>query len=222
MVGNKPTQKHKIFCWLIAEALKHLSSIFNMKLYVIIGYLSNIIWTLIPFFVVRKKYFLFFLVLAANGMMSFLAYSTLHIPANIFWIPFHYLLIFTLSDTFFKKHYLYILAGFIPFVLLGYFATHEERRLFLIFVHGFILIWFLWNAIKTIIVNNKFDLFLLLMSLYEFIMIFKLIAMLGEVQLGMEVFYTGSAMQILIGLYLIFVRKDIIIQLKKDNIPLEQ
>ncbi len=191
-----------------------------MKLYEIISLFSNLVWFILPMFRYKKKYFFFFFILSMTAFSGTTLHYLFSKAPNTIWAPLSYLLVFSLYEKFFRKHILPISIGFFPFIILSNFASHTERYVVVLIIHVFILLWFLWEGIKEILVNNKLDFFLLIMSLYEFLFVFKFVAILVEVLLGMEVFYVATAMQIFIGLYLIFVRKDIVIQLKNDDIKI--
>lgn len=125
---------------------------------------------------------------------------------QIHWLFFHYLaLVMLFRDKFFEKKNLY-LSGLVPIIIMT-FVFDRDIHVFLCFViHLLIFLLFTKEFIIHYFEKNIFDIFYLLILFYETLNIFKLLAFMREIIVGIEIYYVATLVQIFIGILLIFIQ----------------
>ncbi|PIQ08517.1 MAG: hypothetical protein COW71_11385 [Ignavibacteriales bacterium CG18_big_fil_WC_8_21_14_2_50_31_20] len=185
-----------------------------MELYEYISILSTIIWMLIPFLLKKSKHFFFFLFAGLSDAIGLTLWYSLHLSSQIIWIPLFYLMVLGIDKNFFIRKIKLILTGLIPILIINYYSTTYFQYLFT-FVANIIITtifarYFYWVFIK----NSKVSLFYLLMTIYGLFLVYKSILIVVNINLGLNAYYATTLVQIFIGLFLIFVRKDYQFSLK--------
>lgn len=177
-----------------------------MKTYQIIEMCSFVIWITVPLVYRKHNNFYFFLFLGGAAIVSILLWDVLSISSLYAWLPFHYLMLIGFNREYFYKNIKIKLLGLIPILIINPFLSYSTIKSFILIFHLIFIIFFVRFFASQLIKNNNFSIFYILMIIYESIMIFRLVASLRDIRLGMEVSYVGSIIQIFIGIVLIIMQ----------------
>ena len=181
-----------------------------MKIYQIIEIVGLLVWLIVPILYLRHDKFYFFLFLGLTDLIAQFLWNGLNISAIYAWLPFHYLMLIGFNRDYFVKHIKYLWLGLIPILIINPFLSHFTIKSVVLIFHLVFITLFVRLFASQLIKNNNFSFFYIIMITYEGIMIFRIIASLRDLKLGMEISYLGAFLQIFIGVLLI------IIQLRKN------
>ncbi len=187
-----------------------------MKTFEILRYLSVFIGLLVACYYWKNKYRYFFTILAVNDIVSLLLWVLFSFSGQIFWIPFTYLLIFTIWEIPSKQKYLFVLLGLFPILLINYYSTNLFQQYFVIVSHIIILFLFIRKFIFIIFDKGIVNLFYIFIIIYEVVIILNFIAILSKIQVGINVYYVGMIIQIIVRMVLIYVRNGKSISLTNE------
>lgn len=185
-----------------------------MKLFEYIQILSTLVWLVVPFVRIRSKHFYFFLFLGVSDLIAGILWFGFNVSSQTFWIPFFYLIVFSISKDYFIKNIKNILLGFIIILILNFYSTTYIQYIFVLLANIIILTIFARYLYWEFIQNDKISLFYMIMTFYGLFSLSKSILLVSNIKLGMNAYFVGTILQIVIGLYLIFVRRDVKISLK--------
>lgn len=185
-----------------------------MKPFEYIQILSTIVWLIVPFIKIRSKHFYFFLFLGLNDFVGILLWDGFGLSSQTLWIPFLYLTTVSIDRNFFIKNLMWISFGFITLVILNFYSSTYSQYLFSLLSDLIILIIFARYLYWEFIKNDKISLFYMVMTFYALFAVSKSIFMVSNINLGINAFYVGTILEIGIGLYLIFMRRDVKFSLK--------
>lgn len=186
-----------------------------MKYYDIWPIFSIAIFILVAIYYWKGQYKYFFLFNSISDIISVILWEVFKLSSQSLWIPFNYLLLFSVDkNIFISKRYLIIL-GLISILFLNYFSTTFIQYVFVLVIHIILLFIFTRYFYKKYLSSNKLDLFYILMIIFEMNIIIRLLAIIREVNLGVNVFYASMIIQMLIGIFLIIIRKGAVISFKK-------
>ncbi|MGE5432771.1 MAG: hypothetical protein ACM3QX_16935 [Syntrophomonadaceae bacterium] len=179
-----------------------------MKVFLIIGYVSRIVWSLPPFRQYKGNFFNYFLIMAmADPVGSFLVWlgyrnsfsvytvtaaaallSIIALNKNIRWIPALSFFLFTLAALIFMPlTEVKLIAAAILSALIYYFIRH------------------------MIIYAGKYGrvcFFHIIFLIYNLSLVFKLLNVALEFQKGIPYFYATTIFDILLGILFCFFRED--------------
>lgn len=179
-----------------------------MELYDYIQIFSALVWLTIPFVRTRSKHFYFFLFLGISDFISGFSWYALGTTSQALLIPILYLLIFSIDRDFFVRNIKWLLVGLVFFFIINFYSTTYIQYLFSLVTDIVITTIFArllyWEYLK----NSKISLFYIVMTFYGLFSVYKSILMVGNINLGLNAYYATLIIQIFIGLFLIFVRKD--------------
>lgn len=188
-----------------------------MELYSLIT-ISYIFLSYIVAYYYRKSKFRYFFFLGAFsdtiGMIFWLVFS---VSGQSLWIPFHYLLIFSVSEKVVKRWFRWILIGLFPIIILNFYSTTSTQYYFVFISNLIILFLFLKYFIEGLLRNEEINIFFITMIFYETIILLKFLAIIRKVEVGVNVFFAGIFIQIVINIVLIIVRDRDTILLKKKK-----
>ncbi|MCB0745945.1 MAG: hypothetical protein KDC52_19135 [Ignavibacteriae bacterium] len=177
-----------------------------MEFYLIIAFISTLVWLTMPIVYRNNRHFYFFLFLALNDSLSIILWTVFSVSSQLLWIPIHYLILLSYERYWLTKYKFWILIGFIPILILTYFST-TKIQLFYVLVTNIALFLLFVKPLVVKFFNSHLNLFYLVMSFYELITITKLIIFIKKGFLGMEAFYIGTIFQIIMGIVLIYIGK---------------
>lgn len=174
----------------------------NMIIPKIIFYLNIAAWLLPPFRQKGCKYFLYFLVLALSDPIFTVIDWFYPTDSTTYYVFISTILLIVL----FRKKFLYLMLIFI--ILMNFFLTNLEIRVFTFVIHFIILIYFLKEFIVIISEESKIIVFNLVLVLYEASIIFKFAASYLSIA-GYLYFYITTAFEILIaGFFTLYNEKN--------------
>ena len=179
-----------------------------MDYYLFIGILSSIVWTIVPFFQIKSRYFFYFSILAYSAFYSIL-YLLLPLPVpsrNIITISM--LAIPGLFPNFFRKNIVLLIGlGIVLFfiALILPFKTIQLIGLINFTISEIILIR---QFVNQILNEKRLNLFNLIIIIYGLFNVIKFVYIITLVSNGLTVYFTLSAIQILIGVGLFFLKED--------------
>jgi len=178
-----------------------------MKYYDVWPSLSIIVFILVVFCYWKSRHKYFFLVNSLSDIISTASWLIFNFSSQTLWIPLNYLLLFSVDkNIFISKRYLFIF-GLIPMLFLNYFSTTFIQYVFVLVIHIILLFIFTRYFYNKYLNDNKLDLFYISMIIFEINIIIRLLAIIREVNLGVNIFYASMIIQILIGIFLIIIRK---------------
>lgn len=176
-----------------------------MKTWEIIGIISIFIWAIVPIFYRSNKHFYFFLIFAINDLSSILIRIFFSFPTTALWIPSTYLIVFSFDKNFLFKYKYFIGVGLIIAIFLG-FNSSITFQMYFVLASQIILFFLFSRFLISIYLNeNRIDIFYLTMIFYEALTIFKIIAFLHQLSSGLNIYFATNIIQILIGLFLIYL-----------------
>ena len=174
-----------------------------MKSWEIIGLISIITWTIVPFFYRSSKHFYFFLVLTAADLSTIIISRIFHDFPQVLWVPFVYLSLAMVNRyKIYKNRYL-IFAGLMISTIVGINSSVVIQMYIVLIVQVLSFFIFARYLISIFIEENKIDFFYLTMVFYEVLNILKLIAYLKQLSSGLNFYFAVNILQILIGIFLV-------------------
>lgn len=185
-----------------------------MNIYDLIPSISTILFILIAFYYWRSIHKFYFLLISFSDIISVIMMAIFSFSAQSLWIPIDYLLLFSVDKNVLVKWKYYILIGLLPTLTLNYYSTSYMQYIFGLTVNIILLFIFLRYFIKKYYRSGDLDLFYIAMILFEINIIVRLLAIIKGVELGVNIFFAALIMQIIIGIFLIIIRKGAVIKLK--------
>ncbi len=177
-----------------------------MELFIVIGYISKLVWLIIPFRYLKSKHFYFFLFLGLHDVISYTLWMFFDLPVQTLTLLMNFLMLAGLEKQFFNRRIRLIVVFAIAIIYINQITTSHQQQVFVLFVHAIILFLFIRSLIRYYFDNNQIDIFYLIITLYELTNVLKLIILIKDVELGVPPLYATLLFQILIGLYLIIFR----------------
>lgn len=177
-----------------------------MKLHTIISICSTVVWTLVPVFYRKHRHFYFFFFLIMNDLVGRLLNAFIPVPKQMAWLTFNYFMLISFNKDHLNRYWKYYLFGIIPIIIVSYNISSSQQIQILFFIHIIIFLIFIKYFLSHFFSQNEIDLFYFMMIFYELITLFKFLAFLREITVGIEVFYVGNIIQIFIGILLIIMQ----------------
>ena len=172
-----------------------------------IAYLNIFIWLLIPIRQYNTRFFPFFLVLGILDTISLSFFYLFNINLTITYLfGTNVLLYAALFDLGKKKKFTLVLF----FIIVSFFIVSfsiKESWIIQFIIHFIILITFLKILIIYFGNTRKLLLFYLVLIGYEVSLLLKFFVYYKEVSIGPVYFYVTTALEILIGLFFIFINE---------------
>jgi hypothetical protein len=178
-----------------------------MQHYFAITIISTIVWLIIPFVYRHNRHFYYFLFLGLNDFIGYSIWYLFSVSAQALWIPTHVLILITFDKQYVNKTNRGFFVILIPIMVLSFFTDSYQQKLFVLITHSILFLLFVKIFVNNIFDFNKISFFYLVLIFYELINVFKIIAFMGELELGLSSFVVGSVIQIIIGLYLLLNRR---------------
>lgn len=175
----------------------------------LLPYIGIIISLTLAYYYRDRKFRLFFILSGLSDLISGVLWLIFFKSSQDFWIPILYLTVFSVHEKFLLNHGKTVLVGFIFVLVLNYFTTTQVQYYVVLFGNFYLLFIFLRYFTRDIISSNNISVFYFLLVLYEVIIVLNFTALVRNIQLGLNVYYIGIIIQILIKVYLIFIHKKI-------------
>lgn len=182
----------------------------KMNLAYISFYISIIIWAIIPFRQVGKKYFYYFLLFAILDPIILFVRIELHSTTNYLYLPFSFLILASIQNTdFLKKYRIYI---FVLFILISIVSLNnfimDKFFLFMGIIHLLIFLKFIKNFIISFVKDNTVNIFLILLVFYEITIVAKNFNILSGLTDAHTYFVITSIFEAFIGLFFCIFKSD--------------
>jgi len=175
-----------------------------MQIHLIIVNISLIIWLIVPIVYRKNRHFYYFLFLGLNDFLLMVLWFLFSIFVQELWIITHSLILLLFDRYYIKKIKNLIFFSIIPLLALAYFSNSFMQSSFALLTHIILVFLFTRLLIQELYKKHYFNRFYFVLIFYELITIYKFIAFQKVINGGVEIFYIGTIIQILIGLYLIF------------------
>jgi len=178
-----------------------------MEIIKLIGYINSIIWILIPIRQYKTKFFLFFLVLGLLDPLAFTSIFLIKFNVAILYL-FGTIVLFYTASLGIKRE---IKIGFSLFFLVAslivVFYSMPISIIIQMVIHLMIFIYFLKILVVFYSEHRKLLLFHLVLVVYEFSLLLKFYVFYHEVGVGPAYYSVTTALQIIIGIFFIFVNE---------------
>jgi hypothetical protein len=178
-----------------------------MELLRYIGYLSLIIWVLIPIRQFGTRFFLFFLILGLLDLTAFVLLIIFKINFELNYLVGTSLLLYPLLTDLKNVYRFGVVSILVVAAFIIFYYTSISPILFQMVIHLAILIYFLKVLVLYYELNRKVLLFHLFLLAYEFSLILKFFVFWHELNLGLIYFYLTTIFQILIGIFFLFINE---------------
>ncbi|MFZ1288470.1 MAG: hypothetical protein WAR79_00145 [Melioribacteraceae bacterium] len=186
-----------------------------MKFFEILQYLSLITILIAAFKYRSSSLSIFFGLLALNDIIGFVLWTFFSISGQSSWIPIFYLILFSTNKSFIKKWKIYILFGLILILLLNQYSTVKIQQYFVLMINVIIMFLFLRLLITEFVQKDEFRILYLILTLYQLLIIFNLMAFIRDLKIGLDIYFAGIIGIILIHIFLIVLKEDAFINIKK-------
>lgn len=178
-----------------------------MELLRYIGYLSLIIWVLIPIRQFGTRFFLFFLILGLLDLTAFVLLIIFKINFELIYLVGTSLLLYPLLIGLKNVYRFGIVSLLVVAAFIIFYYTNINPILFQMVIHLGILIYFLKVLILYYGLNRKVLFFHFFLLAYEFSLFLKFFVYWHELNLGLIYFYLTTTFQILIGIFFLFINE---------------
>lgn len=178
-----------------------------MELLRYIGYLSLIIWVLIPIRQFGTRFFLFFLILGLLDLTAFVLLIIFKINFELIYLVGTSLLLYPLLIGLKNVYRFGIASILVVAAFIIFYYTNINPILFQMVIHLVILIYFLKVLILYYGLNRKVLFFHFFLLAYEFSLLLKFFVYWHELNLGLIYFYLTTIFQILIGIFFLFINE---------------
>jgi len=177
-----------------------------MKSYEYIALLGTLTWMTVPFFQFKSKHFIFFILIGLNDFIGLIFYYS-SISSQSLWIPILYLTVLGLEKDFFIKNLKWIFSGLILVFMLNHYSSPLIQHLFSLLTSTIILIVFTWYFYMDYI-NNIISKYYIILSIYGLFSVYQSTLLISKVELDLNIYFVAMTIKILIGVILIFIKKD--------------
>ncbi len=178
-----------------------------MQLLKLILYFNSFVWFLIPIRQFRTRFFYFFLVLAFFDPAVILLHQFLILRSLDVYLIGTVILIYTALIDFPTRTKLFIMLSFACISLVVVVYSLFDTIVIQITIHLIILIIFLRILVIYFSENRKILWFHLILTGYEFSILLKFFVYYTRIDIGVEYYYATTALQILIGIFFIFINE---------------
>lgn len=175
--------------------------------YILAG-ISILIWSIVPFRQVHKKYFYYFYFSALIDPLTFYLRFLFHSNSNFFFISCSLLALISIQNkSLIKKYNLLTILFFIIINILFFYLKNSVFILFYSTIHLLLLLTFLKDIVKNISLNKVFNIFIAMLILEESITILKVLGLSSGISNNYFYFYASNAFDLLIGLFF-WIKED--------------
>ncbi len=190
-----------------------------MNIFQFILFLSIIIWLIIPFRQIGKKYFYYFLSFALLDPLTEFLRIAFKSSSNYFFVPITCLaLISILNISIIKKYRYQIIVLFVLVCIFNFTKIMSENTFIILCIIHLLIFLKLLKVFSINFVRNKlFDIFLTILIFYEITVILKFLNLLTGFTNADIYFYITTTFEILFGLFFCIFRSDdsrLVLQLK--------
>lgn len=178
-----------------------------MELLRYIGYLSLIVWVLVPARQFKTRLFLYFLVLSLLDLMAFVMLFVFKVNFELIYLVGTSLLLYPLLTNLKNIYRFGVVSILVAAAFIIFYYSNINPILFQMGIHLAILIYFLKVLILYYGLNRKVLLFHFFLLAYEFSLLLKFFVYWHELNLGLFYFYLTTIFQIVIGIFFLFINE---------------
>ena len=175
---------------------------------IILVYSSLIVWAIIPFRQLGKKYFYYFYFNSIQDYLTLYLRYLFHSNTNFFFIPCNILMLILIQDSksIWKNKTIY-LAGLFIFSILYFLLSLDESLILNALIHFLILITLSKDFVKIYFRDRMISVFIAVIILEEAITILRYLGIISGASNGYFYFYASVAFEILIGFFF-WIKED--------------
>lgn len=181
----------------------------NMLLIKIIYFSSLVVWLFPAIRHFKRRYFLFFLLLALSDPLNLLLVYLGNNNFNFFPITSYLMILSVLEKSFVKKNKIPFSIGFLIITIIAIISTNRSIYFSIVLISTImILLIFLKNFILSYVESKKIDLFLIVLIFYISTNLFKFLNVMVGFSDATAFFIITSIAQIAFGLFFSIFRED--------------
>lgn len=184
-------------------------------------YISILVWLIVPFRQFRQKYFSYFLILVAAGLLTDLTRRFLHDSTNLIYVFAAFFRVVLIQDKNISKAFKIILIiFFIVICYLEFIGLYYRQEFILICVLHFLLFFkFIQTFILRLVREKVISLFLLCLFFYELTLITKYFALITDLKIGDIYLVFTTIFEMLFAIFFCIFKQDSRKILININIP---
>lgn len=179
----------------------------KMQLIKYIQFTLIIIWFLVPIRQFKTRFFGYFLVLALMDPLYILLTQFIVIDSPSYYLFCTIALIFPTLFDLQKKYTIGLIGFFILWSWLAFYKFPAQLIAIQIIIHLIIFIFFLKVLILFFSKHRNLLLFHFILLIYEFSILLKFFVYSTQIGIGPIYYYVTTAIEILIGIFFIFVNE---------------
>lgn len=184
-------------------------------------YFSTLLWFIIPFRQFRQKYFSYFFLIIAGGLITdiLMGFDISH-TNSIYVFAVFFRVVFIQDKDISKAVKILFIISFIIICYLEFIGLDYKREFLIICTFHFLLfIKFLQAFIIQLVKEREISLFLLCLFFYELTLITKYFAIITDLKLGTVYFITTTVFEMLFAVFFCIFKQDSRKILIKINTP---
>ena len=180
---------------------------FSNPLFILI-YLNLIVWAVIPFRQLGKKYFYYFYFNTVGDYLTLYMRFLFHSNTNFFYIPCNFLMLLLIQDVSSIKKYKLIYFALLFIVSITYFLINLNDSLILnALIYFLIIITLSKDFIKIFFRDGKINMFVAVIILDATISILRFLGIISGASNSYFYFYASVAFEIIIGFFF-WIKED--------------
>lgn len=177
--------------------------------YLILYFISVIVWLFPPIRQYKTRFFWFFLTLAFMDPVTVVLGRSFGIVLGKLYVPFIILCFFTVID--YKKISKPTIALFLVILVLGYFSFvnfWEYSPYFMTVMQLLILIVLIKHSFAFVMEKGSINIFHVLLVFYQTMNVLKFFGLINYFVTGFWFFYLTTILQIFLGIFFALYRED--------------
>jgi hypothetical protein len=178
-----------------------------MEIIKFITYALAIIWLLVPIKQYRTRFFYFFLILGLLDPITITLYKFLSFRSLELYLVGAVLLIYPALFDVMKWKRIVLISIFAFVSILTVIFSPTNVTMVHLAIHSILLIQFLKVLMKYFSENRSLIWFHIILIVYEVSLLLKFFIFMTESEIGPVYFYATTSLQIIIGLFFLFVNE---------------
>jgi hypothetical protein len=177
--------------------------------YMVLVFISCLVWLFTPIRQFKTRYFWFFLTLALADPFSLVVGRSFHLVLAQLYVPTTILCFFAVID--YKRISVYNSLFYLIIVVLGYFSFiqfWEYSLLYITVMLFLVLILFAKQSFQFVIEKGSINVFHVVLVFYQAMNVLKFFYLIQYFSTGLWFYYISSVLQIFIGIFFALYRED--------------
>ena len=180
-----------------------------MTYYEILSYLATILGVIIAVVYWKTNYSYFFSFQALSDLASFVLWTFFSLSSQTLWIPIHYLIASSVDKKFFVSNWKYILVGLVAVLIFNFFTTNVIQQYSVLATSFIVLFVFLRWFVMYYFNSDRINIFFLILIFHETIKVIKFLAILNDIDVGLNIYFAGVLIQIIVGVILVIIKNKV-------------